>query len=205
MRQAEGALPLLRRETAVARREGEAVGVAHRRDDADLHGDVQVADEPPDHGDLLRILLAEVRALRVNEVEQLQADRGDTAEVAGTGCAFGSHLAGIDPGGEARRIELVGGRREHDVDSFGLSDLDVARLVARIRVEVRLLVELRRIDEERHHDRAVLLPGCSEERDVAVVEGSHRRHEARSGHHLELGDRADDLHASCTVASASVS
>jgi hypothetical protein len=33
--------------------------------------------------DLLRVLLAEVRALRADDVEELQADRRDAAEVAG--------------------------------------------------------------------------------------------------------------------------
>ena len=43
-------------------------------------------------------------------------------------------------------------RREHDVDSLRLGDREVARLVARVCGEIRLLVELRRIDEERHDD-----------------------------------------------------
>src|SRR5207248_6172916 len=131
-RQAEGLLPFLRREASVARREGEAVRVPHRRHRPDLDRDVQVADETSDHGELLRVLLAEVGTLRPDEVEQLQADGGDAAEVAGPGRALGSGLAGIDPGGEARWVELLGRRREHDVDSFRRRDLEVALLVTRV-------------------------------------------------------------------------
>jgi len=109
---------------------------------------------------LLRVLLAEVRALGPDEVEQLQADRRDPAEVTGSRLPLGSSLVGLDPGGEARRIQLV--RREDDVDSLGLGELEIARLVPGIRVEIRLLVELRRIDEQRRDDSVVLRPRRAE-------------------------------------------
>src|SRR5213076_2873638 len=47
-----------------------------RRMARDLDVDVQVAGHSPDDLDLLRVLLAEVRAIRADDVEELQADRG---------------------------------------------------------------------------------------------------------------------------------
>ena len=204
-RQAERALALLRREADVAGREREAVVVAHGRHDADLERDVEVADEPADHRDLLRVLLAEVRALGPDDVEELEADGRDAAEVPGPRFALRAGLLRLDPGREAVGIELGCVRREDDVDAVLLRDREVARLVARVRGEVGRVVELRRIDEERHHDALVLAARGGEQRAVAGVERAHRRHEAGARRGLELGDRADDLHASATVASASAS
>src|SRR5207248_4156612 len=136
---------------------------------------------------------------------QLQADGGDAPEVSRSGCTLGSGLARIHPALEAGWVELVGRRCEHDIDALSLRDLEIAGLVARIRVEIPRLVELRGIDEERHDDAVVLLPGRAEQRDVAVVEGSHRRYQPRARGGLQLGDRADELHTSATVAPASVS
>ena len=62
--------------------------------------------------------------------------------------ALGSSHRRHDPGGEALWIELAWG--EDDVDALGLRDLEVARLVTWVRGEVGPLVELRRIDIERH-------------------------------------------------------
>ena len=45
--------------------------------------EVQVAHHPADDRDLLGVLLAEVRAARPDDVEELEADRRDAAEVAG--------------------------------------------------------------------------------------------------------------------------
>ena len=49
--------------------------------------EVEVADHPPDDLDLLRVLLAEVRAARADDVEELQADGRDAAEVARAGAS----------------------------------------------------------------------------------------------------------------------
>ena len=54
----------LRREQRVARGEREPVGVADGRHDAQLHLEREVADQPPDHLDLLCVLLSEVDARR---------------------------------------------------------------------------------------------------------------------------------------------
>jgi hypothetical protein len=129
--------------------------------------------------------------------------------VAGPVLAFerAAELLHLDPGLESGRKQLVGGRREHDVDAFLLRDRQVARLVLRIGGEVVRAVELRCVDEEAHHDRVALVAGGAEERDMTGVEGAHRRDEPdRAGSHrcerlVQLLDRANDLHGA--VASAS--
>ena len=104
---------------------------------------------------------------------------------------------GVDPGREAGRIHLVDAsartrrRRLRPRRARGRAPrrADTRR--------GRRLVELRRVDEQRHDDD-VPFSGArrAEERDVAVVERAHRRDEPTvvRAARLQLGDRADDLH-----------
>ena len=93
------------REQSVARREREAVLVAHGGDDAELELEVEVADHPAHDLDLLRVLLAEVGRVRPDDVEELAADRGDGPEVPRPELALEhrAQLGHVDPGLEARR------------------------------------------------------------------------------------------------------
>ena len=76
-------------------------------------------------------------------------------------------------------------------------------LVSRVARQVLALGELGRVDEQARDDELVLLARGAEERQVALVEGAHRRDEADLALARELGGRARDLHR--TVASASAS
>ncbi len=71
----------------------------------------------------------------MDEVDELQADGRDSAEVAGPVLAFedAAELLDLDPGLEARRVDLLGGGGEEDVDAFLLGEARVALLVARRR------------------------------------------------------------------------
>ena len=179
-RDRERAPALLGREPAVARREREPVGVADGRDDADLELEVQVADELLDDRDLLGVLAAEVRDVGPDDREELQADGRDAAEVAGPCLALEPDRSalGLDPGREPGRIELLGRRREEEVDTRGLGRALVGGEVARVGGEVARVAELRRVDEEARDDDVALGARGREERAVAVVERAHRRHEA---------------------------
>ena len=79
---------LLRREVGVAAAHGEPVGLAHDRAAPDLDRHVEVGHQAPDHGELLRVLLAEVGAIRRRDLEQLHHHRRDAAEVAGAPLAL---------------------------------------------------------------------------------------------------------------------
>jgi hypothetical protein len=107
-----------------------------------------------------------------------------------------------DRRGEAGGIDLAGSGREEHVHARGLGDPLVPGLVARIGLEVRGLVELRRVHEEGHHDD-VGPPGGAHERLVPCVEGAHGGHESHRGAGFPVGgqdlaqarDRAHELHA----------
>ncbi len=113
---------LLGRQVDVARRQGEAVGLADRRAGDDLRRDRQVARHLADDHHLLGVLLAEVGVVRPDQVEQDGDDRRDAIEMAGPRGALErpGDRTDRDDGVEAGRIDLrrVGG--EDDVDALGL-------------------------------------------------------------------------------------
>ena len=154
-RERGGALALAVAKARVAARQREAVGLADGLADLDPHGDVEVADEPPDHGDLLGVLLTEERDVGLGHVEELGHDGRDAGEVllaARLALQRGADAGDADARGEARRIDLGGRGREQQVGAGLGREPGVARLVARVGAEVLGVVELRRVDEQRHDD-----------------------------------------------------
>ena len=107
-----------RRQAHVPRRHRQAVGLAHRRAGDDLGGQREVERHPPDDPHLLGVLLAEVGALRADE-RRTGSRRRSRRRRSGPGRAAPSSGAAIAPDRharvEARRIDLVDGRREDDV------------------------------------------------------------------------------------------
>ena len=164
----------------VARRQREAVGLADGRVGDDLGPDREVARHLADHEELLRVLLAEVRAIGADEVEQDRDDRRDALEMARPGRALErlADRADADDRVEARRVDLVDRRREHDVGALLRGDLDVAVLVARVLLEVGGVAELARVHEDRDDGRRVLGPRATDQRAMALVQPAHGRHEA---------------------------
>src|SRR5262249_3003712 len=180
-------------------------------EDADVDVHVEIVDELHDERGLLRVLLAEVGAVGADDVEKLQADRGDAAEVAGPEGALEpvAEPFDVDPGRIPLGVQLLGGGREQDVDALAPGYDSVVRLVARVGGEVAGGVELRRVDEEAGDHELALGARGAEEGDMAGGEGAHGRDEpdlARTGKRLaRLGDRPHRPHpASSAVASASV-
>src|SRR6185312_16338850 len=156
------------------------------------------------HRDLLRVLLAEVGAPRTDEVEELQADSRDAPEVTGPVLAL-EHRAeplDVDPGLEARRVDLLRGRDEEYVDAGLLRELGVACLVSRVAREVLPLGELGRVDEQACDDELVFFARGPEEREVAFVERTHRRDEAGLVVPRKLRGCANDLHRAVASTSA---
>ena len=106
-------------------------------------------------------------------------------------------LLDLDPGLKAGRVELVHLGREEDVDAGLLGDSGVALLVARVRGEVFVRPELRRIDEEAGDEKVVLGPGRTEEREMAIVEGAHGGDQADGSVarlRAQVRDRPYELH-----------
>ncbi|MCZ7588060.1 MAG: hypothetical protein M5U27_04200 [Gaiella sp.] len=179
-RKREGTGALRGGQADVPRRQREPVGVAHRGHDGELELEVQVGDHAAQHLDLLRILLAVEREVGPDGVEELEADRRDAAKVpravlALEHCPEPGH---VDPRLVPRRVHLVRGRREDDVDARVASDLEVSCLVARVAVQIGGLPELGGVDEEAHHDGVAPSTRGGEQRAVARVQRAHRGHEA---------------------------
>src|SRR4029079_7435097 len=76
-----GRLPLGRGEVAVARRQREAVLLAHDGRTDDLDRQIEIAREPLDDEKLLKVLLAEHRRVGRALHEELGHDRGNALEM----------------------------------------------------------------------------------------------------------------------------
>ena len=101
------------------------------------------------------------------------------------------------------RVDLGGRRREQDVGAGVRGQAGVALLVARVGAEVGGVLELGRVDEQRHDDDVARRARLRHEREVPVVQGAHGRHEpdaaavAARGRKrgAQVGDGAQGLHA----------
>jgi len=165
----------------VPRRQCQPVRLADRRAGDDLGRDGEVARHLADDHDLLGVLLPEVGPLGADQVEEDRDDRGDAVEVSGPCGAFERPGDGSDRHGrvEAGRIDLVDLRREDEIDAFLSTDREIARLVPRISLEVRGLVELARVDEDRRDRRRAVGAGPTNQRTMPIVEPAHRGDEAQ--------------------------
>jgi hypothetical protein len=81
---------------------------------------------------------------------------------------------------EPVRIHLRDRGSEDAVDALGGGDGTVARLVARIAVEVLARAELGRVHEEAHHDLVALGARAAQEGAVAGMERAHGGDEAEA-------------------------
>ena len=120
LREDERRLPLLWREVDVATAHGEAVRLADGRERHDLDVQVQVAHHPPDHDELLGVLLAEVGAVGLDDVEELRHDGGHAAKVARSMRPLQQvvHARYFDEGSVAVAVDLLLRRQEDRVDLF---------------------------------------------------------------------------------------
>ena len=187
----------------VARREREAVDVADNRDAANLHVDVQVADQPAHDGELLRILLPEECHVGRDDVEELRADGRHAPEVSRAPGPFEILRRAIDlhPRRVAIRVELVNARREAEIDAGAGRQTFVVCFVAGVAGEIRRIAELAGVDEHAGDDDVAGAAGGVKQRHMSRMERAHRRHErdrrsaaVRLERAFDLGDRADRLH-----------
>ena len=116
-----------------------------------------------DDGHLLGVLLAEVGAIRADDGEELEADgRHCRGSGPGRDAALEAlrQLLDLDPGLEALRVHLLGGRGEDEVDA-GLHRRAPRRRssVARVASQILACAELGRVDEEADDDDVVLGAG----------------------------------------------
>jgi hypothetical protein len=82
---------------------------------------------------------------------------------------------------EALWVDLLRTGCEQDVRTRVPREPGIPDLIARVAFEVSSLVELRRVDEQGDDDDAAL-PACrTDQREVALMKGAHRRHQADPG------------------------
>ena len=179
----------------------------------DLDRLTESLDHPADEEQLLRVLLPEVGRGGTDHVEQAVDRREHAGEVArprGSLPHVPDRTRVRRRQLDALRIELPFGRRPHQVGPQGLGQRDIPRLVPGVARQVLARRELPRVHEDRHDDHAPLGPGAADQRRVAVMQRSHRRHEADVGAggpacfdgRGEIGGPADQLHRSSASSTA---
>ncbi len=166
-------------EQQVARREGQAVLATDDGTLDDFERQPQLTHHRLDDGDLLEILLAEVGAGRPHDVEQAADHLRHAVEVARTRGALHHlvHRTEVELPRIGLGIDLLHRRHQHVVGTGLLQQPGVGLGCAGIAHQVVLVVELRRVHEDAHHDRGVLRAGPLHQRAVSCVQGAHRRHE----------------------------
>ena len=119
---------------------------------------------------------------------------------------LGEAAANLDLSGEVLGIDGFDRRRVDELDAGLSGEAQVALLVARVAVEILARPELGRVDEEAHDDQVALGAGGAQQREVALMEEAHRRHQANraalAAHRSKRGSKlvpcAEELHvASC--------
>ena len=133
-------------------------------------------------GDLLGVLLTEDEPVGLHHQDQLGDDRRDPGEVRGAHRALEPAGGAVDADRrrKALRVHLAAAGANTAPAPASSGKRDVGRLLARIAVQVLVRTELCRVDE--HADDHVLAArgARAHQRQVAVVEGAHGRHQRHS-------------------------
>jgi hypothetical protein len=201
--------PLRRRQVLIAGAHREPVGIAYRGRADDFHRHAQVRDHAADDGQLLKVLLAEHRDVRLHDVEQLRHHGADALEKPRAKFALqdarqSRHLDARGALG-AVGIDLAHFGAEHEVAAGSGQHAGVLERRARIVREVLVRPELHRIHENAG-DEALAVAACRiDETHVSGVQVAHGRDEGHPqalpapGPHV-LANRADrgyGVHGCC--------
>jgi hypothetical protein len=169
------------RQISIARAHREAIGLARRGRADDLDRHAQIDRGAPDDQELLVVLLAEHRDVRLHDVEQLRDDRSDAHEVTGPERAAQDVLEHrhMDARGRllSARIDVGDFGREQQIDVQRIQHTPVVSGRARVSGEILVRTELQRIDEDADDHALRQLRRTADETAVAGVQVAHRRHE----------------------------
>ena len=192
---------MIGRQVDVAAADGEAIRFSDGGYADDFEGEVEVPGHASDDNQLLGVLLAEIGAVGLDDVEELGNNGGDADEVAGPRGAFVEigDGAGVDPGVGAGAVHLLRGWGEDEADAGLVEHLEVTVEVTGVGCEVLVGAELGGVDEN-GGGYGVVLGGCTfDEGHVAAVEVAHSRDEAegtggRGPGGSKVRDSLQDLH-----------
>jgi hypothetical protein len=163
----------------------------------------EVSYRLPNYGHLLGVLLAKKRDMRLCDVEELDADRGDAVEVTRPERPLEAerHALNNDRRGVSVWIDLGDSRQEQRIDTCGSREVCVPWLLARIRGQIGRVVELARVDEDRRDHVIAGAARGSKQGQVPLMQRAHRRNETdprilpKSLELLaHLADGAENLH-----------
>ena len=192
---------LLGGKIGVARRYGEPVGGPRRGDALDPHPQVQIDGHAADDDQLLVVFLAEKGGVGGRLGEQLDDHGGDPVEMArpgGTAQDIGK-TRDRNSGGEPVGVDLVRRGCVEKVHPRRAGECGIGGLVPGIGGEILIGAELRGVDEEADDHPVVCLSRGRHERPMALVQGTHGRHQgdglpglAPVGHPRAQGRHAAD-------------
>ena len=75
------------------------------------------------------------------------------------------------------RVNLLGRWRENVVHLLGNAQIDIAREIARVVLQITVRLELGRVDEDRDHDQVADFADPTNQTQVPLVQRAHRGHE----------------------------
>ena len=180
----------------VAGRQSQPVLLANRRHAVNLDPEIEIAGEPPDDLELLEVLFAEPRGVGAHHVEQLGDHGGHALEMPWPERAaqpFGE-APHSNLGRKTLGVNALAGRSEQEVAAGFRDQPGIPRFVARIGGEVLAGHELLGVDEQARHHPVGPRGGGPDQREVAVMDGAHRRHQPdREPPGAPCGDAAADL------------
>ncbi len=159
----------------------------------DFDAKLQVLRHPPDHRELLEILLAEDRDVGANGAEQLGHHGGDAVEMPGPSLPVPAIAQALDADrrGETRRIHVLSLGQPQQVATRLLQHLGVLLLLPRVAVEVLVRPELQRIDENGGDNPIRAAPRFLDQGDVPGMQRAHGRNERQA---LAAGPQRDQCH-----------
>src|ERR1035437_10203909 len=170
----------------VARATRQAIGFAHDGTGDNLHREIQIAHHTADHRQLRGVLLSEERSLGLKDVKQLRDDGRHAAEMARprSPVELFAQAFDHDPGafgiGIGFGIDLFDRRREENPDAFFFEQPAVAVERARIFCQIFFRAELRWVHEDGNSDRVALRSGRANQRQMALMQSTHGRHQAQA-------------------------
>ena len=155
-------------------------------------------------GYLLEILLAEVGSARLDHREQTADHLRHAVEVAGARGTLHDlvYLTEVERARVGLGIYLVDGGHEYYVGAGAFEHAAILFGCSGVVSQIVLIVELRRVDEYAHYDRAVLAACTFHQRAVACMQRPHGGDEsdvvgvARGECLAQLTDCINDLHFS---------
>ena len=156
------------------------MAVALGRRAHDLDRDVQIANHPTDHHQLLPVLLSEDCEIGPDLIEQLADHQSHAAEHLRAERPFKpfGRSAHADGGGRTVRIHFLDRRGVEQVAAGAGQQFSILRLLSGIGPEILVCGELGRVHEDAGDDPVGPTHGLAHQCQVAFVQRAHGRHEA---------------------------